>query len=419
MTPRSRARSALLLVAGAVTAALVTLPSRAPAVTPPAGHLLGWYDATASVVAIFASPVQAPSSAIWATAWSAADRAVSRPGPADGPYAVAAAAQALRDVLVQRVPAATAALDARLAETLATVPDTGPRARAIDAGKKAAAAVLAERASDGLSVAAVNTPYTPTAGPGFWVTTTAGKPAIQASLGHATPFLLGTGDRFAVGAPPALGTPAYRSDLDEVRTYGAKTGSLRTDAQTQVALFWGQSSLNAYTQVLRAALTQLQAEGASVRRQVHLVALFHQVTTDAQIAVYANKYVYEHWRPLTAIREADLAGNPISDGDPLTTPAPAWEPLIATPLHPEYPSGHTGYAGAAEAVLTALVGTPAPFTVTSTVAGASPRTYTDWATLTSENIDARVWEGVHFRTSDTIGASLGRTVAAYDLAAAG
>lgn len=418
MMSRSLARSALLLVVGAVTVALVTLPSRAPAVSPPVDPVLDWYDTTASAVATFASPVQAPSSAIWATAWTAADRALSRPGPADGPYAVAAAAQALHDVLVQRVPAAIATLDTRLAATLAAVPNTPPRARAIESGKKAAAAVLAERADDGLTVAAVNTPYTPTAGPGFWVTTTAGKPAIQASLGEAKPFLLGTGDRFVVDTPPALGTPAYRTDLAEVRAYGAKTGSARTDAQTQVALFWGQSSLNAYTQVLRAAVGQLQERDASVRQQVHLVALFHQVTTDAQIAVYANKYVYEHWRPLTAIREADLAGNPISDGDPLTTPDPAWEPLITTPLHPEYPSGHTGYAGAAEAVLSAIVGTPAPFTLTSTIAGASPRTYTDWSTLTQENIDARVWEGVHFRTSDSIGASLGRSVAAYDLAVA-
>lgn len=35
--------------------------------------------------------------------------------------------------------------------------------------------------------------------------------------------------------------------------------------------------------------------------------------------------------------------------------------------------------------------------------------------VTQENIDARVWAGMHFRSSDETGATLGRHVAAYDL----
>lgn len=42
-------------------------------------------------------------------------------------------------------------------------------------------------------------------------------------------------------------------------------------------------------------------------------------------------------------------------------------------------------------------------------------TYDRWSTITQENIDGRVWEGVHFRFSDEIAAKLGKKVAAYDL----
>jgi hypothetical protein len=148
-----------------------------------------------------------------------------------------------------------------------------------------------------------------------------------------------------------------------------------------------------------------QEDRRSLEWQSRLVAAFHVLTTDAQIAIYDGKYTYVFWRPVTAIRTGAVA------------PDPAWTPLIATPRHPEYPAGHAGYAGAAAAVLEGLVGKrpAAPITITSSTDPGFPRTYETWATFARENVDARVWEGIHYRHTQEVSAELGRTVAEYGL----
>jgi hypothetical protein len=372
-------------------------------------EVLAWYDVTRAAVAAAAIPVQAPNSAIWATSWTAADRATRRARPQ---LAALAAAQALHDTLASLVPAATGDLDAALATTVSHFPQDRSAAVAVRAGQRAAARTLQDRAGDGLTLADVNIPYTPPVGPGFWSTTTTGQPAIQAGFGQAEPYRLRSARQVRVPAPPALGSARYRRDLAEVRAYGAASSPVRTQAQTDVALFWEQSSLAAYTQLLRGALAQL-ADRRSTAARVHLVATFHQATTDAQIVVYRAKYRFQRWRPLTAIHEADLTGTVLSDGDPATVPDPTWTSLFAAPLHPEYPSGHAAYAGAATVVLDRLAGPPsAPVTATSATAPGQTRSYPSWATVLQENIDGRVWEGVHFRTSDTVAARVGAKVAA-------
>jgi hypothetical protein len=68
-------------------------------------------------------------------------------------------------------------------------------------------------------------------------------------------------------------------------------------------------------------------------------------------------------------------------------------------------------------VLTAFVGplAPAPISVTSPTDPGSTHTYTNWAQITKEVINARVWEGIHFRFSDDTAAREGTEVADYEL----
>ena len=82
-------------------------------------------------------------------------------------------------------------------------------------------------------------------------------------------------------------------------------------------------------------------------------------------------------------------------------------------LAADSPSGHNTYAGAAEQVLTALVGprTAKSYTIGSPTAPGVTRTYTSWHQLTAENVDARVWSGIHTRTADTVGVTLGQVAA--------
>jgi hypothetical protein len=149
----------------------------------------------------------------------------------------------------------------------------------------------------------------------------------------------------------------------------------------------------------------ISAADRSLAWQTRLVAAFNAIQIDQQIAIYDAKYTYVFWRPVTAIRTGTV------------DPDASWTPLLATPSHPEYPSGHTGYAGTAETVLRALVGKAPlkPVTIASATLPGQPRTYSDWQTLTRETIDGRVWEGVHFRFSDEAGAAVGRAVAQHDL----
>ena len=169
-----------------------------------------------------------------------------------------------------------------------------------------------------------------------------------------------------------------------------------------MARFWAQSSLLTYTQVLREVIA---GDHRPIAAEARIIAAFHVIEIDQQIAIHAAKYRYVFWRPVTAIRTGTV------------DPDPTWTPLISTPRHPEYPSGHAGFGGTADAVLAALAPSQAhaTFSASSATDGGAIHTWTGWRAITAETIDARVWEGVHFRFSDETGAQVGRNVANYDL----
>jgi len=389
-------------LAGVAAAALVTaVPAAAPAAAAPIDTTLEWYDATAATIATSTRP-QVTNSRAWAISWLAAARAVrTTPTGAARHYQDAALASAVHTALSTLIPEGTPALDAALRSTLGRIPDGPAKKRGVAAGQTEARELLAQRAGDGLDPASVNPPYpAPDPGPGIWQPTPSGFTAAQqAGTRYATPFLLDRADRYRPGPPPALGSARYRVDLAEVRAYGAADSTVRTPRQTDTATFWLGSSLTLYTGILRAALAQ---STRPVAWRARLVAIFHVALVDTQIATSDAKYAYLRWRPVTAIR-ADV------DGDV------RWTPLHETPAHPDYPSGHNTYAGAAEQVLTALVGARArqPYTITSPSQPGTTRTYVDWRRPTEENTDARVWSGIHTRTADEAGVRLGRDVAAY------
>ncbi|HKG03975.1 MAG TPA: vanadium-dependent haloperoxidase [Conexibacter sp.] len=363
---------------------------------------LQWFDLTRAAVAAAAQPEQVTQNRIWAVSWIAAARAVDEHhAPA---FQTAAFATALHDALVAIVPAQAPQLDAALASTLATVPDGNAKTLGIASGRREAAQALAERAGDGLDTASVNVPWTPpAAAPGVYQPTppTFG-PVVRAGLPSARSFLLHANDELRPGPPPSLTSQRYLSALAEVRALGSATSSTRTAAQTDIANFVAQPSIEAYAQIVRASIADAHRPLAW---QARLVAAFNAIEIDQQIAIADAKYTYVFWRPVTAIRTGAV------------DPDPTWTPLLATPRHPEYPSGHAGYAGTAEAVLRALVGPRPikPIAVTSTTDPGVTHTYGRWSTPTQETVDGRVWEGVHFRFSDEAAVQVGKDVARHDL----
>ncbi|MQM24890.1 phosphoesterase PA-phosphatase [Glycomyces sp. NEAU-7082] len=378
--------------------------------------VLSWFDTTNAAVTAAPAPTQVTNSRTWAIAWLAAARAVRRVphGVNANHYRTAALAAAVHRALSDLAPTQQAALDTALEAALDAVPDGRAKRKGVAAGVERADDLLSERSGDGLDPASVSPAYTPpAAAPGVWQPTPpAFAPAAQSGTRFAVPFALDSADQFRLEAPPAIGTPQYRADLEEVRIYGGLDSTARTQEQTDTAQFWLGSSFTLYNPVLRAAL---EHHTGSLRAQVELVALFHVASVDTQIATSDSKYAHLWWRPVTAI-----AGG-VEDGDPATVQDPSWTPLHTTPSHPDYPSGHNTYSGSAEEVLTQLVGDGpgAAYTIPSPSAPGVTRTYTTWNPLTAENVDARVWSGIHTRSADLAGVELSRNVAAHVLSRAG
>ena len=293
--------------------------------------------------------------------------------------------------------------DATLEVSLAPIADGASKSDGIAVGKEAAEKVLARRANDGSGKTLA---YTHQTGPGMYQAT----PPVDAApvMPHWTavePFALKAPNQFPVRGPAAYTSPEFARDFAEVKLMGAKNSTARTTEQTAVARFWLISGIVTDNAAARQVAV---AKGTSVTDNARIFALLNMAGADAYIACWEAKYRYHNWRPVTAIRNAASTGNPALVGDP------AWEPLLVTPAHPEYPSGHTCYAGATERVLQEMFGDDNGFTLTFPAMNLT-RTYRSFSQLGKEMIDARVWAGIHYRSSDEDGYDLGRRVADHAL----
>ena len=129
-------------------------------------------------------------------------------------------------------------------------------------------------------------------------------------------------------------------------------------------------------------------------------------TDDAFIAVFEAKYHYNFWRPITAIRNADLSNNPATPREP------AWLPLGDTPMHPEYPCAHCITSMAAAAVLQSAFGDEIPeVSMTSATAPGVTRRWTRLQDYADEVAMARIYAGFHYRFSNAAGQDMGRKIA--------
>src|SRR5262249_30874564 len=140
-----------------------------------------------------------------------------------------------------------------------------------------------------------------------------------------------SGSEFRPGKPPELSSKTWARDYNEIKAIGRKTGSTRTEAQTETAKFWTVAGPGGRMPIVH----QLASRGdRSLVRWPGLYALVGFALSDAYVAVMDAKYAYSFWRPVTAIRNGDQDGNEATERDP------AWEPLVDTPMHPEYPCSH-------------------------------------------------------------------------------
>jgi hypothetical protein len=277
-------------------------------------------------------------------------------------------------------------------------------------GQRVADAIWAWRLTDG---------FAPTPAPFFGVQSIAGipnsvgfwrpTPPANASgatpqLATMTPFVLTRPSQFRVPPPLTLNSPEYLADLNEVREMGSLTSTSRSSEQTEVALFWALNTALAWDRI---AVQLSVARGLSLTENAHLFAVLNVAMVDAITACWDSKYRYLSWRPVTAIRAAAAPGDPDSNWQPLL------DSLTGTPAHPEYPSAHSSFSGAAAFVLADFFGENTAFSATSEIRPGTTRSYTSFSEAIAEIADARVFGGIHLRSSCARGNSLGRAVADY------
>jgi hypothetical protein len=313
--------------------------------------------------------------------------------------AEAAVAAANRAALVKLLPQQEAAITAAYQAAVAKLGDTPATAAGILAGEQAAARVLAWRADDGASGP---DRYRPHAAAGAYVPT-AGVAAPQ--WPQRKPWLLSDPAQFRPAPPPALASAQWARDYNEIKAVGSKGSRVRTPEQTEIARFWEYSLPPIYHSVVRSVAL---APGRTVAQNARLFAAASQGMDDALIAVLEAKYHYGFWRPVTAIRNGDRDDNPATDVEH------GWTPLIDNPGHPEYPSAHSILAGTLGQLLKAEVGDGRmpELATSSPTAGGATRRWTTVDAFLQEVANARVWEGIHFRTSVDVGLDMGRRIGA-------
>lgn len=315
--------------------------------------------------------------------------------------AEAAAAVAAHRVLSTYFPAAAATLDAELAVSLDGIEDSVRKDQGIRYGLRAADRIIALRTDDGRG-AAVSVPVGDAAGE-WRPTPPAFAPMATPWLGGVRPLAVGSLTQFDPGAPPAIGTQLYRDELEETRTLGAIDSAVRTDEQTLTAQYFAEIPFGPMEAGLRDLVMRHDLD---ISDSARVMAATNTSIADAIGTVWNAKLKYLWWRPIQAIPEID------DDGDPATTPDPDWLPLITTPPYPEWPSGLCSVIGAITTTLESTTGEVDIF-IPSITKGT--RHFTSKATLDETAVNARVWSGVHFRTSDEKAIEIGTNVTNYVL----
>ena len=326
----------------------------------------------------------------------------SRPVSVLGASPEAAAIRAAYIVALNEFPTKTATIQSAYDASIAGLSASQTAiSSGIVVGEAAAIAVLTARVGDHRNDPELEG-YTAGSGPGVWIPTPPAFTAPQgAFLQFVTPFGYDDPARLRPKPPPALDSRTYARDYNEIKDFGRATETNRTPAESATALFWSPSATALWTAHVRSLASSMDLLTAARFEAIGIAAI-----TNAIIACWDAKYAYMFWRPVTAIGAGDI------DGNARTEPDPTWTPFIVTPSHPEYPSAHTTIGASALGFYTVWFGTTElPLTFRGN--GGAVRQYDDFKEIRTEEGDARVWGGMHWRNSVEVGASVGSKVGKF------
>jgi len=331
----------------------------------------------------------------------------------------AALIQAAYATLSAYFPKQAAKLDAQRTRSLAQLAGAEKNTaieRGLDWGATVAREILAWRARDGFDQSYPS--FTGGNAHGQWRSTTSPASSMAAqNMGFTASFALTNPTQLEFAAPRGLGTAEWQSDYDEVKRFGAKDGSARSADQTAMAFFW-----NGYATIDWCEAAEQIARGTRTTpaQNVRIFALLNIALADAAIVTFNAKRRFGAdpaivtWRPETAIPLAEEDGNAATQSDP------NWRPLIATPNHPEYPASHPATHGAGAELLRLAFGDNHAFalhpqfaTPLPTPPGLQPRSFTSLTAAEREGNEARIYGGMHYRSSVDVSAAMGHAIARH------
>jgi hypothetical protein len=305
----------------------------------------------------------------------------------------------VRDTIVARLQALHAA-------ALAAAND-GIVGQGVTAGQAAAAAMLLARSPDGRYG---SFRFTCGDDPGEWrpvgltacTTPPTGASDAFAWVAKVTPFVVESNEQFLSKGPNALASGQYAKEYNEVKALGV-AGLARTGEQLAVFNFFQANPVEMFSRSFR---NHALAQGLSLVEQARLFGLFGLAGGDTSITCWEDKAHWSFWRPQTAIRLGD------ADGNPKTEKVDGWTSAISNPAYPDHSSGYNCQAGVYMTIGELYFGQGRTTFVVSNPNGTT-REYRHFRDVWKDTIDARVYQGIHFRSADEAGAQIGRDVARW------
>ncbi len=322
----------------------------------------------------------------------------------------AAAAQAAHDVLVALLPASKATYDAALEARLAPI-QKGRAKLGTDLGKEVARQILQWRTNDGWE-----TPqsFNPPPLPGVWRPTPPNFPnAAFVQAGDAKPFGLPTPYYYLPRRAPELDSQEYADAVNDIKAIGGATSPVRTPEQTRLAHAWASVNYRQQWSAIWNNVTRdtARSQGLGLVETARLFALLNATIHDSLQTSQASKFVYQLWRPVTAIQKAD------EDMNDATVADPTWMPLLTTPPYPSY-AGNMACIGAGAARSLALFFGTNDIPVTARWTGINGNSdvamsYPGFWQLGEAQAVSREYGGIHYRFDTTASQEACPKVAAY------
>jgi hypothetical protein len=321
-------------------------------------------------------------------------------------------------------------LDTWYNESLATIPDGESKELGKALGKKAADAIIANRANDGFTQA-ILTSVIPANGvnPGEYRSTVTAVNSVPTEnifgfrIYHnwATvmrPYVLESNHQFRPEGPYPVNSPEYTTDFNEVKTKGARIGSIRTAEEEKMAKFWSENRPSIFwNTIVRKAIENKKLDAWKTAR---LFALMHVSMAESINSVFDSYYFFYSWRPETAIRLAATDGNNNTEADPAWLPFLSETPTSVTPALPGYPSSFATYGGTTAEILRLFFNSDETSiditTTTINPAVSEPKPsfhFSTYSEAARSNSLSMIYAGWDFRKSVLDGETMGRQIAYY------